>query len=243
MSVETTVLRVPERLDAGAIAALRAGLGGGAATAARGVPSGAPPPGVIVLRGALPTTFCAGLDLSRVGDLDAASLRDGLRSYAALLLEIAAAPVAVIAVVEGDAFGGGVGIAAVADIVLATPDARFGLPEARHGFYPAIVFAALDLRLAPQRSRRLALQCESIEATAAREWGLVDEVVERAALESTVSRWARRLSRATPEAIGAIRAHAPHRERLRASLDAGVDATAQALGRPDVRAAIAAALR
>lgn len=231
MSVDITLLPVPPRLDAGAIASLREGI-------ARVAPGG-----VIVLRGSVPATFCAGLDLSQLGALDASSLRQGLRAYAALLLAIAEAAVPVIAVVEGEAFGGGVGIAAIADVVLATPEARFGLPEARHGFYPAIVFAALDLRLAPQQSRFLALQCESIDAAAARERGLVDEVIEPAALEPTVSRVARRLSRATPDAIAAIRAHAPHRDRLRASLDAGVDATAQALGRPEVRAAIAEALR
>lgn len=231
MSVDITLLPVPARLDMDAIATLRAGL-------ARVAPGG-----VIVLRGAIPTTFCAGLDLSRVAALDDVGLHHGLSAYAALLLAIAEAPVPVIAVVEGETFGGGVGIAAIADVVLATADARFGLPEARHGFYPAIVFAALDLRVSPQRSRRLALQCESIDATAALACGLIDDVTEPAALEPTVSRWARRLSRAAPDAITAMRAHAPHRDRLRASLDAGVEATARALCSPSVRATIAEALR
>jgi enoyl-CoA hydratase/carnithine racemase len=231
MSVDITLLPVPARLDLDAIATLHSGLANVA------------PGGVIMLRGAVPDTFCAGLDLSRVTALDDAALRQGLRAYAALLLAIAEAPVPVITVVEGEAFGGGVGIVAIADVVLATPEARFGLPEARHGFYPAIVFAALDLRISPQRSRRLALQCESIDAAAAHECGLVDEVIETAALEPTVSRWARRLSRATPDAITAMRAHAPHRDRLRASLDAGVEATARALASTAVRKAIAEALR
>lgn len=231
MSLDVTLLRVPARLDRVGVKALRAGI------------AGAIPGGMIVLRSDDPSTFCAGLDLERFGELEPAALREGLQQYAALLLAIAEAPVPVIAVVEGDAFGGGVGIAASADLVIATPGARFGLPEARYGFFPAIVFAVLDLRLTPQRSRRLALQCESIDAPTAREYGLVDEVVAADALDASLSRWVRRLARAAPQAVAAMRAHAPHRDRLRASLDAGVEATAQALSRPDVRAAIAEALR
>lgn len=230
MSLDIRTARVPARLDGEAIAELRRAIGAAA------------PGGVVVLRGVHPATFCAGLDLRRLRDLDDAAVRAGLREYADLLLAIAESPVPVIAMVEGETFGGGVGIAAAADLVLATPDARFGLPEAVHGFYPAIVFAALDLRLPPQRSRRLALQCESIDAAAALTLGLVDEIASTDALDLPVQRWARRLSRATPDAVAAIRAHEPHHARFRASLDAGVDATARALSRPEVRAAIAEAL-
>ncbi len=230
MSLDIRTVRVPARLDGEAIAELRRAIGAAA------------PGGVIVLRGVHPATFCAGLDLSRLRDLDDTAVRAGLREYADLLVAIAESPVPVLAMVEGETFGGGVGIAAAADLVLATPDARFGLPEALHGFYPAIVFAALDLRLAPQRSRRLALQCESIDAAAALSLGLVDEIASTDALDLPVQRWARRLARATPDAVAVIRAHEPHRARFRASLDAGVEATAQALSRPEVRAAIAEAL-
>ncbi len=231
MGIPLRTVPVPPRLDAASVAGLRAAIADVAGVRA------------LVLRGASSQGFCAGLDLASLGSLDAASLRAGLDAYAALLLAIADAPLPVIAVVEGDAFGGGVGLASIADLVLATPDARFGLPEARHGFHPAIVLAALDRRLTPQRSRRLALQCESIGAAEAQAWGLVDEVVEPTALEASLARWSRRLARAAPDAVAALRAHAPHRERLLTALDAGVDATARALGRPEVRAAIAEALR
>lgn len=230
MSAGITTLRLPARLDGASIQALRAGLD----SASGG--------GTLLLRGADALTFCGGMDLGRLSDFDAPALLAGMRAYADLLAAIAEARVPVIAVVEGGAFGGGVGIAAAADLVIATPEARFGLPEARYGFHPAIVFAALDLRLAPQKSRVLALQCESVDATTAMTIGLVDEVASVEALEVSVQRWCRRLARATPDGVAAIRAHAPHRARLRESLDLGVTATMAALARPEVRAAVAEAL-
>jgi enoyl-CoA hydratase/carnithine racemase len=230
MSPAITTLQLPARLDGPSILALRAGLDRACAG------------GIVLLRGADAVTFCGGMDLGRLHDFDAPAWLAGMRAYADLLAAIADAPVPVIAVVEGNAFGGGVGIAAASDVVLATPDARFGLPEARYGFHPAIVFAALDLRLAPQKSRLLALQCESVDATAATAMGLVDEVASAVALEALVQRWCRRLSRATSEGVAAIRAHVPHRARLRESLDLGVTATMAALARPEVRAAVAEAL-
>lgn len=227
MSAVITTLRLPARLDGASIQALRAGLDGASAG------------GTLLLRGADAVTFCGGMDLGRLSEVDAPALRAGMRAYADLLAAIAEAPVPVIAVVEGGAFGGGVGIAAAADLVIATPEARFGLPEARYGFHPAIVFAALDLRLPPQKSRLLALQCESVDATSAQAIGLVDEIVAADALGPLVQRWCRRLGRATPEGVAALRAHAPHRLRLRESLDLGVSATVDALARPEVRAAVA----
>jgi enoyl-CoA hydratase/carnithine racemase len=224
-------IAVPPRLTTDAVAAVRHSL------------SQVVPGEIAVLRAPVPGPFCAGLDFASAASMTADALRAGLRSYADLLIELRGAPVATIAVVEGETFGGGVGLAAACDLVLATTDARFGLPEALYGFHPAMVFAALDARMPAQRSRLLALQCESIDAAAAEAMGLVDVVVTSANLETSLARACRRLSRALPDGVAAIKRHAPHRERFEAELSAALEVTVAQLGRREVRAGIESAER
>jgi methylglutaconyl-CoA hydratase/polyketide biosynthesis enoyl-CoA hydratase PksH len=222
-------MAVPPRLTREGIAALRLELAA--------VPLG----GVAVLRAPQPGPFCAGLDFERAAAFTPEELREGLRAYGDLLIELWTAPVPTIAVVEGDTFGGGVGLAAACDLVLGTEQARMGLPEALYGFHPAMVFAVLDLRMPPQRSRLLALQCESIDAPAAQAAGLIDLVTPAASLDAVLARARRRLARARPDGVSAIKRHAPHRTRLEADLAAALEVTFAQLNRPDVRARLASA--
>ena len=115
--------------------------------------------------------FCEG------GALDpAATAEPRPELFAALLRAIEAAPVVVLAVVDGPALGAGAGIAAAADVVIATPRARFGLPETVMGLVPAMVFPVLARRLGVARARRLALGAAPLTAEEALAQGLADEV-------------------------------------------------------------------
>lgn len=147
--------------------------------------------------------FCQGLDLSEVvrpgGDV-----RRSLERYAALLRAIATTPRPVLALVGGPAMGGGVGLAAAADLVLATPRATFALPEALFGLIPAMVFPVVARRVGPAPARRLAMGAVTISAEEAWRLGLVDEVVDD--LESAVTRYARRLDRLDPRAVAEVKA-------------------------------------
>ncbi|MDZ7592559.1 MAG: enoyl-CoA hydratase-related protein [Rubrivivax sp.] len=241
MSLDIRTVRVPARLDGEAIAALRRAIGAVVVAGGADRDCAAWHPANLLCGGSTSVAFAT------------STMPPCARGSASTRTCCSRSPIRrlpVIAMVEGETFGGGVGIAAAADLVLATPDARFGLPEALHGFYPAIVFAALDLRLAPQRSRRLALQCESIDAAAG---------------AHTRARWtrsppptrstcpcsggARRLARVHARCAAAIRcrmsrtARGSGRARGGGSSDAArARATARALSRPEVRAAIAEAL-
>lgn len=136
--------------------------------------------------------FCEGLDLATAA-ADAAAVRSGLRRFAALLDRLDALDVPVIAVVEGPALGGGLGLAAIADVVIAGPRARFGLPEALVGLIPAVVFPLLVRRVGPAVARRLALGVAPVDASEALRLGLADQVAEdpRAALRRQLARLAR----------------------------------------------------
>ena len=123
--------------------------------------------------------------------------------FAALLRAIEAAPVVVLAVVDGPALGAGAGIAAAADVVIATPRARFGLPETVMGLVPAMVFPVLARRLGVARARRLALGAAPLTAEEALAQGLADEVDPDAG--AAAARVRRRLARQDPDAVAALK--------------------------------------
>jgi enoyl-CoA hydratase/carnithine racemase len=159
----------------------------------------AEPADVIVLRGR-PGAFCNGLPLDGAGSLDAP---DGVRALAALLQRLDGDPRPVISVVEGEARGGGVGLAAVADVVIATPGARFQLPEVYLGLVPAAVLPYVARRMGPAMARRMALGQAPLAAHEACSRGLVDVVTDAPddELSAQVARW----SRAEPGAVAAVR--------------------------------------
>lgn len=97
----------------------------------------------VVISGRGPA-FCAGGDLGEGlgGDGFAAGHRQRGR-YAELLGKLPALRVPVIAAVNGDALGGGLGLVAASDLVVADPGARFGTPEIRVGLFPWMILAAL----------------------------------------------------------------------------------------------------
>jgi enoyl-CoA hydratase/carnithine racemase len=196
------------------------------------------PDKIAVLRGSQ-EVFCRGMDFSALQLQDEKNLRSGLQSYADLLLALRTAPCPLIAAVEAPAFGGGVGLVAACDLVLASSNARFGLPEALYGFYPAIVFAVLAERLMPQKARQLSLLCESITADEACDLGLVDVCTNHDQFALVLRRQVRRLLRPNSTAVKQIKQYAPHLALLRSALALGVEATYASLMTPGVRERLA----
>lgn len=176
--------------------------------------------------------FCAGMDLAGALALDADGARATLGAYAACLERLRGGPMATIAVVEGPASGGGVGLAAACDLVIAGPAATFALPELRFGLLPAVILPALRARLGLQPIRRLALFGEAVSVAQAAAWGLVDVVTEgpEAALREAL----RAVLRARPAAVAALK-----RWSDAAPVD-GPARTAADLADPEVRAALTA---
>ena len=153
--------------------------------------------GTLTLAGA-DGVFCEG------GALDPASPAEPRPElFAALLRAIEEAPVVVLAVVDGPALGAGAGLAAAADVVIATPRARFGLPETVMGLLPAMVFPVLARRLGVARARRLALGAAPLDAQEALAQGLADEVDADGA--AAAARIRRRLARQDPDAVAALK--------------------------------------
>ncbi|MBN9545303.1 MAG: enoyl-CoA hydratase/isomerase family protein [Alphaproteobacteria bacterium] len=217
---------------------LPARVGGDAIAALLNTLAAARPGQPIVLRGGQ-EIFCGGLDFTYAAT-EGAALVDCIDLYARGLYMLRAHPGPCIAIVEGDAFGGGIALLAVCDYVVARRGVRFGLPEALYGFYPAIVFAALGERMAPALARQWALQCESIDAEAALKAGLIDEISDMP--QNRLPRLLRRFGRALPEAVAAIRTHPAHLSAFKRALDDSASRKQVVLDRPEVRARLRGAI-
>ena len=192
----------------------------------------------LVIRGA-GGTFCAGGDFSGFRALMAQPVpADGVdpivgfnRGFGALLERIAASPVATIAVVEGAAMGGGAGLAAACDVVLASAVAQFGMPEVTLGLPPAQIAPFIAARAGHHAALRLLLTGRRVSASQALAFGLVDEVHDGAALGQRLTELLTELGRAEPTALRATKVILQRRGRepLAATLDHAAGAFAQAL--------------
>lgn len=159
----------------------------------------------LVLRGSQ-GFFCAGgnvgsfqsrLDADPSGGEDPVAARN--REFGRFMQRLAALPVPVIAVVEGAAMGGGMGLACAADIVLATRDARFALSETSLGIIPAQIAPFVVARLGHRIARRLGLSGERVSGDTALRLGLVDELAaDGAALDELLAQWLGRVGACGP---------------------------------------------
>lgn len=138
----------------------------------------------IVLTGA-GSVFCAGADIGEMRAAGAAPPEQNeadSRRFAKMLETLERQPQPTVAVVNGAAFGGAVGLVAACDIALAAAGARFSLSEVRLGLVPAMISPYVLRALGPREARRWCLTGEVMDAATAQRIGLVHEVAADAAL-------------------------------------------------------------
>ena len=153
-------------------------------------------------------TFCMGLDPSfLIADADAPPAgqraRAALERFDRLLQAVERAACPVIALVDGPAAGGGVALAAAADVVIATSRATFALPETLLGIVPAVAFPVLARRIGATRARWMAISGVTIDASEAMRWGIVDMLADDP--EAALARYLRRLARLDARSIAAVK--------------------------------------
>jgi methylglutaconyl-CoA hydratase len=143
---------------------------------------------VIVLQ-ANGKSFCAGADLNWMKSMANFTKEENVadsRKMAFMLNTIYACPKPVIAKVQGDAYAGGVGLASVCDILIASNQVRFCISEAKLGLLPATIAPYVIRALGEQASRRYFVTAEIFTASQAKEMGFVHELVDPDALDSKV---------------------------------------------------------
>lgn len=135
---------------------------------------------IVVLTGA-GRSFSAGADVSWMRSMAACSEEENVEDalhLADLMSLLNSLPLPTVARVDGHAYGGGVGLIACCDIVLASSEARFALSEVRLGLVPAVISPYVIAAIGERHARRLFLSAEAMNAKLARRVGLVHEIVK-----------------------------------------------------------------
>jgi methylglutaconyl-CoA hydratase len=163
---------------------------------------------VAILAGA-GTTFCAGADLTWMSKAISYSEDENVRDAEALARMFAAldtVPRPLIGRIHGAALGGGAGLAAVCDIVVAGSSAVFGFTEAKLGILPAIISPFVVAKIGQSAARELFLTAARFSAARAREIGLVHAVAPEAELDTVIDAYVAELQTSAPEAVAAAKA-------------------------------------
>jgi methylglutaconyl-CoA hydratase len=202
---------------------------------------------VAVITGA-GTDFCSGADLSALHKMSANSMVENLED-AQTLMELYAlirrVRVPVVAAVRGRALAGGCGLATACDIVLAARGARFGYPETRIGFVPAMVTAILRRNVSEKRAFELITRGAEISADEAERFGLVNQVFDDDAFEKEVEKYVAAYEKVSRAAVMLTKRLLYHIDGMNfeAAIQAGVDINAIARMTEDCRAGVARFLK
>jgi methylglutaconyl-CoA hydratase len=158
---------------------------------------------VVIITG-MGKAFCAGIDLEllqAIAQQTPAENQDDSRRIAKMFRKIWSYSRPLIAAVNGHALAGGCGIATLCDFTLSVPEAKFGYTEVKIGFLPAIVSVFLSRQIGEKRCRDLLLTGRLVEASEAKELGLVNEIVSSERLMDRAHELAADLLAASPSSI------------------------------------------
>jgi methylglutaconyl-CoA hydratase len=158
---------------------------------------------VAVLQGA-GSVFCAGADVNWMSKMVGYSREENLddaRRAAGMLHALDSVPVPLIGRIHGAALGGGAGLAAVCDVVVAAEDAVFGFTEVVLGILPAMISPYVVRRIGLSAARELCLSGVRFSSARAREIGLVHEVAAAERLDLAVDKHVQLFLKAAPSAV------------------------------------------
>lgn len=158
---------------------------------------------IVVITGS-GTCFSAGADLNWMRSQVEASLEDNEADALGLarlmrMLNYLSKPT--VAMINGAAFGGGVGLIAACDITIAADNARFGLTEARLGLAPAVISPYVFRRIGEGNARRYFLSGERFDAQQARDIGLIQQAVSQDHLDKAIEEIISALLKGGPSAV------------------------------------------
>ena len=166
---------------------------------------------VAVLSGMGPV-FCAGADVTWMARMIGFTQQENIEDAAEMgrmFLALDRLPIPLVGRVHGAALGGGAGLCAVCDIVVAADDAVFGFTEVKLGIIPAVISPFVLAKIGRSAARELFLTGARVSAARAREIGLVHAVVPAAELDQKVAAYVKELLTSAPEAVGAMKTLIP----------------------------------
>ena len=163
---------------------------------------------VVVLRGA-GDVFCAGGDLDWMRaqiNADRAGRMAEARKLALMLQSLNEMSLPLIGVVHGGAFGGGIGMACVCDVVIAETGTKFGLTETRLGLIPATISPYVIARMGEGKARRVFMSARIFSVPEARELDLVADCVPAEQLDARIEAEVAPYLKVAPGAVSASKA-------------------------------------
>ena len=177
----------------------------------------------VVLTGA-GTSFCAGGDLGWMREqmaADSAQRASGARKLALMLNALNTLPKPLIGRIQGQAFGGGVGMMSVCDVAVGVRGAKFGLTETRLGLIPATISPYVIARMGAARARRVMMSARLFDADEAERLGLLARVVAEGDLDAAIEAEIKPYLSAAPGAVARTKQliHAQGGEVTEAQID------------------------
>lgn len=154
-------------------------------------------------------TFCAGGDLDWMKaqiEADRPTRMVEARKLAEMLRALNAMPTPLIGQIHGAAMGGGVGMACVCDVAIASDDTKFGLTETRLGLIPATIGPYVLARLGEGMARRVFMSARIFDATEAQTLGVIARAVSNSELDDAIEAEVLPYLSVAPEAVGAAKA-------------------------------------
>jgi methylglutaconyl-CoA hydratase len=202
---------------------------------------------VLVLTGA-GADFCSGADLSALQKISQSSVVENLedaQSLMELFVLMRRVRVPVVAAVRGRALAGGCGLATACDLVLASTTARFGYPEVKIGFVPAMVMAILRRNVSEKRAFELITRGSEVSSTEAERIGLVNQVYDDAVFDAEVETYVREFEKVSRSAVMLSKRLLYHMDGMTfdAALQSGVDLNTLARMTEDCQQGIARFLK
>ncbi len=158
----------------------------------------------VVVLGGRGSAFCSGADLGRMdkaGRAKAGSNRAQALRSAKFFHELYVFPKPTIARIHGPAFAGGMGLVCACDVVVASEEAVFCLPETRIGLVPAMISPYVTRAMGANAARRYLVSGERFGAREAHRLGMVHELVAAAELDASVARIAQAFAECAPGAL------------------------------------------
>jgi enoyl-CoA hydratase/carnithine racemase len=156
---------------------------------------------VLVITGAGDKSFVGGTNLAQMAEFDLATAEASANRTHRMCDAVRTFPVPVIARINGYCFGSGMELAACADMRVATVDAKFGMPETRHGIPSGMEASVLPRLIGWGKACELVLTGDHIDAAEAFRIGFLERLAERGELDAQVDSWLQSLLSCAPNAV------------------------------------------
>lgn len=155
----------------------------------------------ILLKSRSNNLFCRGMDIAWIAKNDDKSFSEAMKLFASFLEKLHNCPYISISIIGGSVEGGGLGIVAASDLVLATEHSSFQLTEGLFGLVPGIILLSLLTRISPQIIKKMVFSAKTYSASEALNIGLVDEVTAVEYLDNCLYSWLKQFNSCQKQSV------------------------------------------